>query len=128
MLPEGPVASLIRSRYWVATTLGIGPTSATLVPPVDDPPAGPSVNSHTLRSDSTANPVGPAAACACVSVGKFSIRQKSGPDGSSVTFFSDSALMTSACCAIAVDGNAHNPDARTTIVATRIRFMGTPLG
>ena len=53
-------------------------------------------------------------------------RQKSGPAGNSATFFSASGLMTSVCCAIAVDGSAHSPDARTATTAIRIRFMGTP--
>src|SRR3990172_9097400 len=126
MLPGGPLASLIRRRYCGATTRGIGPNSATLVPPADDPPVGPSVKSQTLPADSATNDQGPAAACACASAVKFSIRQKTGPAGNSATFFSASGLMRSGCCAIAVDGNDHNPDAKTRIVAMRIRFMWTP--
>src|SRR5674476_341744 len=115
VLPGGPRASLIRRRYCVALTRGIGPTSATLAPPTDDPPVGPSVNSQTLPADSATNDQVPAAACACASAAKFSIRQNSGPAGNSATFFSASGLMTSGCCAIAVDGNDDNADAKTTI-------------
>src|ERR1700752_3814965 len=81
ILPGGPLASLIRRRYCGATTRGIGPNSETLVPPADDPPAGPSVKSQTLPADSATNDQGPAGACACASAAKFSMRQKSGPAG-----------------------------------------------
>src|SRR6266404_3011066 len=85
------------------------------MPPTDDPPAAASVKSHTLPADSAANPVGPAAACASASVGKFSSRQKSGPAGNSATFFSANGLTTSTCCAIADDGNKHSTDAKNAI-------------
>ena len=48
--------------------------STTLVPPADDPPAGPRVKNQTLPPDPTANPYGPVAASACGSVEKFSTR------------------------------------------------------
>ena len=99
-----------RRRYCDAATRGIGPTSATLVLPADDPPAGPSVKSQTLPADSATNDQGPAAACACGSAAKFSMRQKSGPAGNSSTFFSASGFATSDCWAIAVGCNGHNPD------------------
>ena len=83
MLPGGPLASLMRRRYCGATTLGMGPNSATLAPPADDPPAGPSVKSQTLPADPATNAQGPAAACACASTVKFSILQKSSPAGNS---------------------------------------------
>jgi hypothetical protein len=35
-------------------------------------------------------------------------------------------LMTSRSSALAVDGNNHDPDAKTTIKPMRNRFMGTP--
>ena len=81
---------------------GIGPTSATLVLPAEDPPAGPSVKSQTLPAASATSDQGPAAACACGSAAKFSMRQKSGPAGNSSTFFSASGFATSDCWAIAV--------------------------
>src|SRR2546428_365094 len=56
MLPGGPLASTIRRRYSGATTGGTGPILATLVPPADDPLAGPGLESQTLPPDSTANP------------------------------------------------------------------------
>ncbi len=67
MLPGAPLASLMRSRYRFAATRGIGPISATLVPPSDDPPAAPSVNSQARPSASAASDQGPATACACSS-------------------------------------------------------------
>src|SRR5215813_6968186 len=95
MLPGEPLASLMRSRYSEATTVGIGPTSTTLKPPVDDPPDGPRVKSQILPLASATRPVGPAAACASARVAKFSTRQKSGPGGSCATFFSTSPLTAS---------------------------------
>src|SRR6185295_10900879 len=95
MLPGGPLASLIRSRYWLAEISGSGPSSTIFVPPDDDPPAGPSVKSQALPFDSLARLSGPAAACACASVAKVSTRQKSGPAGSLSTFFSTTGLTTS---------------------------------
>ena len=58
-------------------------------------PAGPSVKSQILPPDWATRPIGPAAACAWVSVAKLSTRQNSGPAGNSATFFSASGLMTS---------------------------------
>ena len=78
----------MRSKYSGAVIGGTGPISATLLPPEDDPPFGPSVKSQTLPDTSAASPVGPAAACACASVGKLSIRQNKGPGGNCWTFFS----------------------------------------
>src|SRR5438309_11817524 len=95
MLPGGPLASTIRRRYSGATTGGTGPILAPLVPPADDPLAGPSLKSQTLPPDPTANPHRPATACACASVGEFSLRLKSGPSGTSKTFFSVRTLVTS---------------------------------
>ena len=115
-----------RRRYCDAATRGIGPTSATLVPPADDPPAGPSVKSQTLPADSATNDQGPAAACACGSAAKFSMRQKSGSAGNSSTFFSASGFATRDCWAIAVECDDHNPDAKTTIRSMRTRFIRTP--
>src|SRR2546425_4621732 len=131
MLPGGPLASTIRRRYSGATTGGTGPILATLVPPADDPLAGPSLKSQTLPPDSTANPHRPATACACASVGEFSIRQKSGPSGNCNTFFSVSTLITrdpggKACCATTADDNRNASDTRTATALTRRRFTATP--
>jgi len=126
MRPGAPVVSVIRRRYCGATTGGSGPISATLVPSADDLPAGPSVKSQILPPDSATNPVGPAAACACATVRKFSIRQKSGPAGSSDNFFLTSGLATSLSCAVAIDGNDNKPDTKTAVIPMRIRFMVTP--
>jgi hypothetical protein len=46
------------------------------------------VKSQTLPDTSVARPVGPASACACASVGKFSSRQNNGPAGNCSIFFS----------------------------------------
>src|SRR3989454_1195847 len=131
MLPGGPLASTIRRRYSGATTGGTGPILATLVPPADDPLAGPSLKSQTLPPDSTANPHRPATACACASVGEFSIRQKSGPSGNCNTFFSVSTLVTrdpggKAGCATTADDNRNATDIRTATALTRCRFTATP--
>src|SRR5688572_21165878 len=72
---------------------GRGPTSVTLVAPGVVPSFGPRVNSQTLPENSVVNPVGPAAAWAWASVGKFSIRQKSDPGGSSLSLFSTDGLI-----------------------------------
>jgi hypothetical protein len=61
-------------------------------------------------------------------VEKFSSLQKSGPAGNSATSFSASGLITSFCCAIAVDGKNHNPDAKITIILIRKRFIGYLFG
>jgi hypothetical protein len=50
------------------------------------------VKSQTLPENSVVNPVGPVAAWASAMVGKFSIRQKSDPGGSSLSFFSTKGL------------------------------------
>src|SRR5581483_11987426 len=127
MLPGAPLASLIRSRYCEAAIRWIGPTSATTVPPADDPPAGPSVKSHSVPADSAASPQGPAAACACASVGKRSIRQNSSPAGRSATRFSASGLMTSRCCPSVADGRSHAPAPNMAIAAIRTRFINLRL-
>src|SRR3989454_11900651 len=121
MLPGGPLASTIRRRYSGATTGGTGPILATLVPPADDPLAGPSLKSQTLPPDSTANPHRPATACACASVGEFSIRQKSGPSGNCNTFFSVSTLVTrdpggKPCCAATADDNMNAGNTSLVVV------------
>src|SRR5205809_5727256 len=111
--------------------MGSGPMSTTLVPPADDPPAGPRLKSQTLPPDPTANPYGPAAASACGSVEKFSTRQKSGLAGNCETFFSVSALVTSACCAVAVADNRNNPVHKAASILMRRGFMGntsSPVG
>ena len=66
------------------------------------PPLEPRVKSQTLPEISAASAVGPAAACASAKVGKVSILQKSGPCGSSLSFFSTTGLTLSAggCCAV----------------------------
>src|SRR5581483_2499533 len=127
MLPGAPLASLIRSRYCEAAIRWIGPTSATTVPPADDPPAGPSVKSHSVPADSAASPQGPAAACACASVGKRCIRQNSSPAGRSATRFSASGLMTSRCCPSVADGRSHAPAPNMAIAAIRTRFINLRL-
>src|SRR4029453_8966904 len=99
----------MRSRYSGAVIGGTGPISTTLVPPRVEPPLGPSVKSQTLPATSAGSDVGPAAACACASVGKFSICQYSGPAGSWLSFFSATGLMTNCCCAAAVDGDSNIP-------------------
>src|SRR6185437_15727727 len=79
----------------------------TLVPLGVEPPFGPSVKSQAFPDTSAASAVaesyrtvsgfqrsGPIAACACASVGKFSMRQYSGPAGSCLTFFSATGLTT----------------------------------
>src|SRR5581483_9244210 len=88
---------------------GTGPISATSVPPDDDAPFGPSVNSQSLPAASAASAVGPAAACAWASVGKVSMRQNNGPGGNRAIFLSAIGL-TSNCCAKAGDhtGAANN--------------------
>src|SRR5262245_43947485 len=125
MLPGGPLASFTRSRYSDASTGAIGPTSTILLPPDDDPPAAPSVNSQALPLDWAARLIGPAAAWAWASVAKLSTRQKSGPAGSFSTFFSASGLMTSVPvpatpmppdCAMA--GGAASPASANSATAT----------
>src|SRR4029450_298697 len=109
LAPGGPPALLMRSRYSGAVIGGTGPISTTLVPPRVEPPLGPSVKSQTLPATSAGSDVGPAAACACASVGKFSICQYSGPAGSWLSFFSATGLMTNCCCAAAVGGDRNIP-------------------
>src|SRR5471030_533242 len=99
----------MRSRYSGAVIGGMGPISATLLAPGDDPPFGPSVKSHTLPATSAASAVGPAAACACASVEQFSMRQNNGPAGNCLIFFSATDL-TSNCWADAVEADNTNPD------------------
>src|SRR5439155_22233357 len=89
--------------------MGSGPISTTLVPPADDPPAGPRVKTQTLPPDPTANPYGPMAASACESERNFSTRQKSGLAGNRETHVSVSAVVTSTCCAAAVADSRNNP-------------------
>src|SRR5665213_1186450 len=110
----------MRSRYSGAAIGGTGPISATLLAPGDDPPLGPSVKSQTLPATSAASPVGPAAACACVSVGKLSIRQNNGPAGNCLIFFSATGL-TSNFWADAVEADNRDPDIATATHATRTR-------
>src|SRR3989337_3551384 len=112
MLPGGPLPSLIRRRYAGATTGERGPTSATLVPPAEDPPLGASVKSQALPAASAAKPIGPAAACASARLGKFSNRQYSPglPAGNAATFFSARTLSARdpagrPCCATAAGDN-----------------------
>src|ERR1700719_5149479 len=84
---------------------GTGPISATLVPPGDDPSFGPSVNSQTLPATSATSAVGPAAAWACASAGKLSIRQNNGPGGSCSIFFSATDLISNSCAEATDDAN-----------------------
>src|SRR5665811_1241482 len=109
----------MRSKYSGAVIGGTGPISATLLPPGDDPPFGPSVKSQTLPATSAASPVGPAAACACASVGKLSIRQNNGPGGNCWIFFSATGLISN-FCADAVDDDSANP-----VSATATHVIGT---
>src|SRR5881296_513659 len=106
--------------------MGSGPMSTTLAPPDGDPPAEPRVKSQTLPPDPATSPYGPAAASASASVGKFSTRQKSGLAGNCETFFSVSALVTSACCAVAVADNRNNPVHKAATTSMRRDFMTTP--
>src|SRR5882672_10204081 len=99
----------MRNKYSGAAIGGTGPISTTLLPPGDDPPSGPSVNSQTLPAASAASPVGPAAACACASVGKLSIRQNSVPGGNRSIFLSAIDLI-SKLCAHAADNDIDSPD------------------
>src|ERR1700761_4609218 len=87
----------------------MAPTSATFVPPSDDPPAGPSVKSQAFAADSATSAQGPAADWALSRVGKLSIRQKSCPGGNSETVFSASDLITKFFGATAADGSKHSP-------------------
>ena len=103
---------LMRSRYSGAVIGGTGPISATLLAPGEDPPFGPSVKSQTLPATSAASPVGPPAACACMSVGMLSIRQNNGPAGNCLIFFSATGL-TSNFWADAVEADNSNPDIAT---------------
>src|SRR5580704_14105082 len=84
---------------------GTGPISATLVPPGDDPSFGPSVNSQTLPATSATSAAGPAAAFACSSVEKLSIRQNNGPGGSCSIFFSATDLISNSCAEATDDDN-----------------------
>src|SRR6185437_6964901 len=102
----------MRSKYSGAEIGGTGPISATLLPPGDDPPCLPSVNSHALPSTWAASAVGPAAACAWASVGKLSMRQNKGPGGSCETFFSAIGLISNFAAA-AIQGDNNNPDVAT---------------
>src|SRR5262249_16818058 len=126
LAPGGPPEWTMRNRYSGAVTGGTGPISATLLPPGVAPPSGPSVNSQTLPAASTASDVGPAAACALASAGKFSICQSRGPAGSSLSFFSATGLMTNFSCAVAVGCNVHNPDTNAATTPIRNCFMGKP--
>jgi hypothetical protein len=65
-----------------------------------------------LPATSAANPVGPAAASACASVGKFSIRQNNGPAGRWLIFFSATGLISN-FCANAADGDNKSPSTAT---------------
>ena len=114
--------------------MGSGPISTILLAPsADDPPAGPSVKSQALPPDSAATLIGPAAAWALASVGKLSTRQKSGPAGSSATFFSASALTTSEPAPAVptllgwamADGAAQNPASPHSATATAQREIIT---
>src|SRR4029077_17410840 len=120
LTPGGPPVLLIRSKYSGAVIGGTGPISATWLPPGDDPPFGPSVKSQTLPATSAASPVGPAAACACASVGKLSMRQNNGPGGNCWTFFSATGLISN-FCAEAVDGDSANPVIAAAIHVTSAR-------
>ena len=90
---------------------GTGPISATLLPPGVAPPLAPSVNSQTLPATSATSHGDPsydtvsgfqrkgrAADFAWSSVGKFSIRQYSGPGGSCLIFISATGLTTYGAC------------------------------
>src|SRR5439155_2899298 len=96
--------------------------STILLPSRVEPPLGPSVKSQTLPATSEANDVGPSAARACASVGKFSTCQYSGPAGSCLSFFSATGLMSNFGCAVAVDGNSNsnNPTAHSESAKTMI--------
>src|SRR5262245_21963736 len=96
----------MRSRYSGAATGGTGPISTTLVAPGDDPPFAPRVNNQALPAASAASPVGPAAACACASVGKVSMRQNNGPSGSCVILFSTTGLTCNAGSAALEPGSS----------------------
>src|SRR5215472_11084564 len=98
----------MRSKYSGAAKADTGPISAILLPPEEDPPFGPSVNSQALPEASAASAVGPAAACAWARVGKLSIRQNSGPGGNCRTLRS-AIDLTSHCCA--ASGSDTNSDA-----------------
>ena len=130
MLPGAPVASLIRSRYSGAVILAIGPNSVTLAPPGVEPPGAPSVKSQTLPSDSAASDQGPAAALASARLAKFSMRQKSGPGGSSYTYFSASGLILrgGGVWALADGMNTGvNTDTKQASRAAAANFIGSPL-
>src|SRR5439155_27288009 len=130
LAPGAPPARLMRSRYSGAVIGGTGPISTTLLLPRDDSPFGPSVNNQTLPATSAASAVGPAAACACASVGKLSIRQNNGPSGKRVIFFSTTGL-TSNVCAVALDGDSNSPaiataHAESVDEMTRVDLKGRP--
>src|SRR5437763_12762287 len=95
----------MRSRYSGAFPSGTGPISATLLPPRVEPPLPPRVNSQTFPAASVTREVGPSAACAWSSVGKFSTRQYSGPSGSCLSLFSPIGLTTRAGSATAARAN-----------------------
>src|SRR5690242_13435578 len=95
----------MRSRYLAADIEGTGPISATLLPPGEDPPGGPSVNSQTFPAACTASAVGPAAASAWARFGKLSMRQNHGPGGNCMTFFSANGVTLNSCArAVEVSG------------------------
>ena len=88
-------------------------------------PFGPRVNSQTLPETSAANEVGPPAACACASVGKFSRRQYNDPAGSCSIFFSAIGLAKNSPCATAFEGgsNSNDPIAQSKSVKTIIMAL-----
>src|SRR5882724_11438065 len=93
-----------------------------MAPPGVVPPFWPSVKSQTLPEIAAANDVGLAAAalCAWSSVGKFSIRQYSGPDGNPLSFFSATGLTTNCpgSAAMVGDGNDAMTNSETTQATT----------
>jgi hypothetical protein len=88
------------------------------------------VNNQIVPATSAASAVGPAAACACASVGKLSIRQNSGPSGKRVIFFSATGLTSSVCVA-ALEGDSNSPAIATAHAdskddMTRVELKGLP--
>src|SRR6185312_15345284 len=99
----------MRNKYSGARKSGTGPTSATILPPGDDPPFAPRVNNQAFPAASAASAVGPAAACAWASVGKLSMRQNSGPAGKREILFSATGLISNFAAA-ATEGDSNSPD------------------
>jgi hypothetical protein len=99
---------LTRSKYSAAEMGGTGPISATLMPPGEDLPFEPSVNSQTLPAASALSAVGPAAACAWASVGKVSIRQNNCSGGNCEIFLSAIGFISNRCAQAGDDASVSN--------------------